>query len=339
MPINSLSDSSNLFGPKGNLGDYRHASKTFVSNDMRLAPKVKYLYHVVLNINPGVASYVDESVINGRTATEISLLAKSVDLPKYRLQSETVNQYNRKKVLHTGVQYQPVVMEFHDDNRGLSSLLWQTYFSYYYQDSRYGTKTGNSPSITERSYQRSVSGLNSAYGTPESQTYRYGLDAEKKIQNFFTSIQVFQLHPIQGVPTYTSFTLLNPIIDSFEHDTLSYDASEFVVNRMSLSYESVQYARGYQDIDSNIPKGFGDPAHYDLQPSSLNRSIPRQTNINAANTRKNTPAQTRAFIESLSAPSKTIVSQTTIETNTLGNIEFPTQKNVSSTTEAVQKTF
>ena len=42
---------SGALNPKGNLGDWRHASRTFVKNTYRLAPKVKFLYHVFFDIS------------------------------------------------------------------------------------------------------------------------------------------------------------------------------------------------------------------------------------------------------------------------------------------------
>jgi len=36
---------------KGDLGDYAHASRLFLSNNYRLAPKTKFLYHVSFNLN------------------------------------------------------------------------------------------------------------------------------------------------------------------------------------------------------------------------------------------------------------------------------------------------
>ena len=35
--------------PKGNLGDYSHASKTFVDGNMRLAPKLKQSEVIIVN--------------------------------------------------------------------------------------------------------------------------------------------------------------------------------------------------------------------------------------------------------------------------------------------------
>ena len=42
---------SALGNPKGNMGDYAHASALYVRNNLRLAPNFKFLYHVVFDIN------------------------------------------------------------------------------------------------------------------------------------------------------------------------------------------------------------------------------------------------------------------------------------------------
>jgi hypothetical protein len=317
---------------KGNLGDYSHAAKMYRANNMLLAPKVKFLFHIVININSSIKT-------PGLDRSEINLLAKSVDLPKYKTQTETLNQYNRKKVLHTTVQYQPLSIEFHDDNKGATTKLWNSYFNYYYQDSRYSTSSGSSPSISESAYSRTVSGLNTAYGSPDIQKFRYGLDTQGKVYNFFTSIQIFQLHPKNIVPTFTSFTLINPLIDSFDHDNMDYSQSELVSNKLSLSFESVQYAQGPVLLGVS-PTGFGEPAHYDLGKSSLNNPF-ANTNFNSgiSNVKKTNSAVTLSTIENLSKPATVATTQTVVTTNQLGNIEFPTQGSVSNTTVASQRNF
>lgn len=256
---------SALNSPKGNLGDYQHAARLYVDNNMRLAPKLKYLYHVVFNINPNVRSLLNLQNIFDRN--EINLLVKSVDLPSFNVKTETLNQYNRKKLVQTGVEYQPINLEFHDDNAGITSFLWESYFRYYYTDSNYtdryadGTPAPNSPAYEK------VGSLNSMYGRPESVRYRYGLDRGGKPQNFFTSIQVFQLHPQNVRPTFTSFTLVNPIIERFQHDKLNQESSEFSVNSMSIRYEAVFYNRGKTKEDIT-PTGFA-TTHYDHMPSPI----------------------------------------------------------------------
>ena len=256
---------SSLLSPKGNLGDYQHAARLYVDNNMRLAPKLKYLYHVVFNINPRIKTLLNLQNVFDRN--EINLLVKSVDLTSFNMKTETLNQYNRKKLIQTGVEYLPVNLEFHDDNAGITSFLWESYFRYYYTDSNYSDMyPDGTPAISSAAYEK-VGSLNSMYSTPESIRYKYGLDRGGKAQNFFTSIQVFQLHPQNVRPTFTSFTLVNPLIERFQHDKLNQESSEFTTNSMTIRYEAVFYNRG-RTRKSTAPSGFG-TTHYDQMPSPL----------------------------------------------------------------------
>lgn len=63
---------------------------------------------------------------------------------------------------------------------------------------------------------------------------------------------------------YTSFTLVNPIVSQWSHDTLDYGESAPVQSSMTLEYESVHYSRG--SIGKGGPKGFAEE-HYDKTPS------------------------------------------------------------------------
>jgi hypothetical protein len=346
---------SGLLGPKGNLGDYQHAARLYVDNNMRLAPKVKHLYHVVLNINPAVLT--NSLYLNRRT---INILAKNADLPKYRVQAQTLNQYNRKKVIQTGVQYQPITVEYHDDNAGLTTKMWESYFRWYYQDSNYAAiNPDGSPKEYVDAYNRLGEGLNSAYGSSSSQRFRFGLDRPNKNGQFFNSITIFQLHPQTGRSTYTAFTLVNPYIESFEHDNVNQEVSEFSVNRFTFSYESVLYNRGLTEV-GNAPAGFAE-THYDKVPSPLTvagggtstifgtggviagiqETVEDFTSgnilsglIKGANTLNNIQNLNRTEIQN---GAYTILENTTV--NAIGSLVFPQKSANSGQTIASQKRF
>lgn len=266
MAFNGIFDNvTNYNGPKGNLGDYNHASRVFRANNMRLAPKHKFLYHVVLNINPSVRV---NTLIDNFTQEDVHILAKSADLPKYRPQVEVLNQYNRKKLLQTRIDYQPVRIEFHDDNAGLTTLLWEAYFRYYYADGDHTRRsTSAAPDTTpDERYRRSAFGSNNAYF--DNFTHRYGLDKPGKTEQFFDSIQIFQLHPLNKKSHYTCFTLINPVIEDFSHDDVRSDGNEFSTNSMTVAYETVHYDRG-EVLETIAPTSFGIERHYDTTPSPL----------------------------------------------------------------------
>ena len=124
--------------PKGNLADFAHASRLYVDDSFRLAPKQKFLYHVVFNLNPN--SLKSDPPL-GNHNNELNMLVKNIDLPKYTIDMATVQQYNKKRKLHTRIAYDPVTIVFHDDNYGVTTALWESYYRYYFQDGNIVTST------------------------------------------------------------------------------------------------------------------------------------------------------------------------------------------------------
>lgn len=244
--------------PKGNLGDWRHASRLYVDDNFRLAPKQKFLYHVTLNLNENVINRILPQW-DKRHGTEVNMLVKNVVMPAYDISLETKNKYNRKKNLQTRIDYKPVTITFHDDNMGLTSQLWAAYYQYYYRDGTYGSRDGaGKPNQTARPYDRF-----NTYKGDTSNRDRFGLDNDQ-YEPFFTSIQISQMARRQ----YLTMTLVNPMIQSWQHDQLDNSAAaEPVQNTMVVAYEAVFYADGPVQA-GNAPKGFA-TEHYDLSPSPI----------------------------------------------------------------------
>lgn len=242
---------SGALNPGGNLADFQHAARMFVDDNHRLSPKVKFLYHVSFSINPSAASIIPQ--LTQKHGTEIGMLVKTAQLPAFQIQTDVKHQYNRKKVVQKRIDYSPVVLTFHDDNFGVSTALWEAYYRYYYRDGNYAKvgPAGNPEPINE---QYPTNGLISLGG----KQYRYGFDNDSLVP-FFNNITIYQL----SRKRYTAFTLVNPIISQWQHDTMDYSASDVVESSMTLEYETVHYSRGSM---KNPPKGFGD-VHYDKTPS------------------------------------------------------------------------
>ena len=81
---------------------------------------------------------------------------------------------------------------------------------------------------------------------------------------------------------FTAYTLINPIITKFDHDTYSYaDGAGTMECKMDISYETVVYNEGGMDgrAPDNIVQGFGLDAYYDrtlspITPVGHNRLVP-----------------------------------------------------------------
>jgi len=246
---NVLQGASN---PKGNLGDYQHASRLFVDDGMRLAPKTKFLYHVVFELSDNAQKMVPQ--LDQRHKQEINMLVKQADLPKFSVQTSTKNMYNRKKNMQTSIEYDPVNITFHDDNMGLTTTLMEAYYRYYFRDGNYNSLGAAAPYAPRNTYQG-----------PQTQNFRYGLDNDHKTP-FFNKITIYQM----AKHSYLGFTLVNPLITGLTHDQVdSYDNSTPSQNQISVAYEAVFYDQGSTKAGAQgEPAGFGQD-HYDNMPSPI----------------------------------------------------------------------
>ena len=243
--------SNNIFSQRDSvtLRDARHAHNFFTSNSFQFAPKQKYLYHVVFFLSLSATSAATSTAQMGK---EISMLVKSADLPSFSANVETKKQYNRNKNIQTGVTYDNVSIRFHDDNRSVTSKLFEEYYRYYFRDGNKFTNPGSPIDFGPRDL----------YG---ERVPRYGMDGAPDYP-FFTMIKIFQL----SRQRWRAYTLINPLVEKWQHDSVdASDAAGMMENTMSVVYEGVLYSEGDVTLESE-PAGFGSQETlYDTTPSPL----------------------------------------------------------------------
>ena len=255
--FNAFYDSlqNGVLGPKGNLADWQHASRLYVADNQKHAPKVKFLYHVTLYLTETAKRIIPE-VWDHRQ--EINMLVKSVDLPKFTAQVETKNKYNRKKNVQTRLDYDPINIEFFDDNYGATTALLEAYYKYYFADGTHSTSS--------RAYGDRLVG-DTLYDGRSSNSFKFGMDNNIPSIPFFDKIEISQM----ARKSFTKYTIVNPIITSWSHDNLDNgDNSTPMQNSITLQYDTVFYDRGDVEAGANgEPAGFGTPDHYDVTPSPI----------------------------------------------------------------------
>jgi len=204
--------------------DYQHASKLYVDGltTYSRAPKFGFIYFVQLNLGIKADNIVDERW-GVQQVNEVGLLAKKVELPKFNIETETLNQYNRKTVIQKKLSYNSISIDFHDDNSDITHKLWVNYYKHYFSDSRQDSRAFNDTKYGELDYQ-------------------YGMYDNGNKEPFLKSIDIFVLHGQE----FTQFTLVNPKIKEWRHDTVDQSAGNKILqNTMSLDYENVLYKEGY----------------------------------------------------------------------------------------------
>ena len=228
--------------------DYRHAARLFLDDNYKLLPKQKFLFHVVFDIDNSIPL----RSFTANEKLELNMLVKTADLPKFNMNVEEKQQYNKKTYIGTKISYEPVTISFHDDHADTVNAFWKAYYEYNIADS-----------LTVNPNVVGYNTKDNMYDADPNVT-QYGMDNVQQRKNpFLKSIQIFTLHKQR----FTSFTLVNPVIGSWSHDNLDQaDGQGVMQNTMQIFYETVLYGAGV--VNKNDIPGFA-TIHYDLEPSPL----------------------------------------------------------------------
>ena len=319
-------DSLQPFPPNQGLRDYTHASKTFRSSGYDLTPRNKFLFYVYFNLNTNIPAVAN--LTSGGKSSTIGLLVKTAQLPGYTIDVATMNQYNRKRLVQTKINYNPAQIVFNDDASDLIRNMWYQYYQYYYSDPTY--KYGNTPNQTGVLGQIQVPEVlggaaytaNDIY-SPSRGVQHWGLSGQgynnPTLQSlstalltgpasgqlpFFNDITIYGMNQ----KSYAQYTMINPLIESWTHDTYDYSQGNGIMTHtMSIRYENVKYYSGAVGgaQPSDPVTGFADPSHYDTMTSPI--AVPGSTNtVMTQGTIKSSPTGSKQDLQALATGQNTL---------------------------------
>jgi hypothetical protein len=270
-----------FFGVPG-LKDYTHASKTFETNGYELTPRFKFLFHVFFNINTAQIPQLQAAYGSGEISS-IGLMVKNIQLPQFKIDTHVMNQYNRKRVVQSKIEYQPCRMTLHDDQGDLIRNMWYNYYAYYYKDATQPYQGVTVTNGTAGRLQTLTSGgtynNNDIYAASRivndwgyiGESYMDGTNTGTNTSGkpaFFRDITIYGLNQKK----FAAWTLINPMISSWNGDTYDYsEGGGTMQNEVTVEYETVKYYSG--QVGARKPSqnvaGFADPTHYDTIPSAI----------------------------------------------------------------------
>lgn len=166
--------------------------------------------------------------------TTISSLIRTAQMPGVQFKTETLNQYNRKKIVNTGVEYDPVNLTVYDTVGNEWLTLLMKYFAYHYMNPRNKNAANN----------RDVAGGVNRFGGVEEINSFFGKDGifdsnaagynTNKTSHFFERIDYVLYHANRGV----QYSLINPVLTSFKASDIDYSDSGFKSFELGIQYES-----------------------------------------------------------------------------------------------------
>ena len=255
----------------------RQASKVFATGPYYAKQHHEFAIKFVVN---GASVGADADTI-----TNLTFVAKMVDRPKVDPKTEELHQYNKRRQVYTGLNYQPMRIQFYDDAHGRALRMWQDYSSYYFGDFKLGANNAYKADVVESDFDSSGTGFGLISPGGGSGDVSGG-------QYYFHEITIYHLFN-KAMDVYH---LTNPRISLFEPDDLNYEESSVSMISMSIVYENLQYelqsTTGLDEDDEIFATG--KPFDGDIMPVSDGNAAPREfklaaTQFTAGDARKSLP--------------------------------------------------
>ena len=257
-----------IFDQNVHLRDSRHAANAYGFNKADLSngtPRHKFEFFLRFNFNqnPDVRRFV-EKFLTENDKSIVSTMVKTVTMPSMSIDTETLNQYNKKRISQSRIDYNPISITMHDSVEGRTLRLWEMYYEYYFKDGdafeKLGESGGNTstpsfltaffdalggkdaPKRNQREYENDVikDRFNDNYG--------YNLKRVGNNKYLIDSIEIFQVHGGK----FSRTEIIRPRVTAFTHDTLDYeDSSGLVQMQFDFAYEGVVYANINERLNSD----------------------------------------------------------------------------------------
>lgn len=210
------------------LGSPRTATKAFgttTNYPFTAIPRIKFLFFVEFSPSPAALEMMLQANLNTYQGNRgIVFKIKTVDKPKITLTTKDLNQYNKKRLVYTGVDYGEAQIKLHNSVDDAVLSMWVDYFTYFFGDSRIHNS---------QSYQQSPVAAQFADSTG------WGLRPLSEQTQFFDKISIYCFFG----QTYTKFSYINPKITVIDWQNNDYSSSDPEEVSISFKYEAIQYEK------------------------------------------------------------------------------------------------
>lgn len=182
---------------------------------------------------------------------DIGFLAKSVDRPAIQAEIQELNQYNKRRKVHTQWKSGGMRVIFYDTADSMAQRMFLDYSRHYFGDFRREPSTNDYAwDITSNTFLDGGQGF--GFAPPGGST----LDDDA---NFFLhAVHVYQVFGGE----YIHIALINPRITSFDPDNFDYADSDAALVAMTLEYDSILYRNNGQPLkiadESALKESFDD---------------------------------------------------------------------------------
>jgi hypothetical protein len=160
---------------------------------------------------------------------------RAIDAPKFDIETETMNQYNKPRILPTKINYNPITITFWDDRSNEVNNFWRQVYNFYFY---------NGMRVSEAEYTISDSNIvtdtvqGNSGRAPGYEKYGYYIGNKFQTMNLFSYMSLYMV----SNNSCHRIDLINPYLQSMQHDQFSQEMSaELAQNTVTWGYENVVY--------------------------------------------------------------------------------------------------
>jgi hypothetical protein len=176
-----------------------------------LIPRSKFQFRVSI-------THLSSESVSGLITSNLTRIS-SIDMPSHTMNTNVLNQYNKKRIVQTGLTYNPIQLVAYDTRDAEIETFLKTYTQYYY--------TGLMSTISQK-FTNDV--INENFYANFSAT---GM----KLQQDRYFIKQLDITRTSSADDINVITIYNPIITSVRTDTLDYSDSSPVKYTLEIAYE------------------------------------------------------------------------------------------------------
>ena len=178
-------------------------------------PKPKILFAAAFQLNTQVPN------ISEADLTTLGQMVRTIDRPQYNHEVEIHNQYNRPRLVHGKLKYEPIRVIFYDDVNNSALRLYNQYRRFYYGDfqNKEDDKSWTYDTVAPTFENTANWGLSTLNNKDGEESY------------FFKQIDLYEFYGGQ----LTAYNLIHPKITAFEMDPR--DITEEAISEVTITFE------------------------------------------------------------------------------------------------------
>ncbi len=165
----------------------------------------------------------------------LHFLCHTVEGPKFQIQQDVINQYNRKRVVNRKIDYDPVSLRMYDTVDGLGLKFIKMLYEFEFQNARlYTLGSTTERNGTRDNYQESVLTNESQF----KQNHNFGMRSQPNhTHRLIKSIDLYQL----AGTLYSRAKMIHPRLSRMDMDQFDYSSSAVTNLSMGFQYENLLF--------------------------------------------------------------------------------------------------